>query len=129
MANNTDIYYDDLSLDPKINSVGDISTVINKDSVRQSLQMITSTAKGSRLFLPDYGCRIKGFLFEPFDESTAKQIGNELQETIQNHEPRVEILNINVNMDWQTTTYNIVVAYRLTNTQIVDSINVTLEKI
>ena len=129
MANTPDIYYEDLSLNPTINSVGDISTVTNKDSIKQSLNMIINTARGSRPFMPDYGSRIKGFLFEPFDESTARQMGVELQETIQNHEPRIELLNVNVNMDWASTTYNISVAYRLANTQQVDVINVTLEKI
>jgi phage baseplate assembly protein W len=129
MPNKTDIYYEDLSLDPAINSEGDVSTVVNKDSVKQSIYMIVNTARGSRPFMPDYGSRIKGFLFEPFDDSTAKRIGMELQETLQNHEPRIEILNINVNMNWKTTQYDVVVIYRLVNTQQLDAINVTLEKI
>lgn len=129
MASKTDIYYEDLSLNPEINSEGDVTTVTNKDSIKQSIYMIINTARGSRPFMPDYGSRIKGFLFEPFDESTAKRIGNELQESILNHEPRIEIININVNMDWQNTKYDISVAYRLTNTQKLDLLKVTLEKL
>lgn len=129
MAKSKDVYYQDLSLDPVINSQGDITTVTNKESIKQSIYMIVNTAKGSRIFMPEYGSRIKGFLFEPFDESTAKRIGIELQETLQNHEPRIEILNINVNIDWQNTQYNIVVAYRLVNTQNIDTINVSLDKL
>jgi phage baseplate assembly protein W len=129
MPNKKDIYYEDLSLDPIVNSEGDVSTVTNKDSVKQSIYMIVNTARGSRPFMPDYGSRIKGFLFEPFDESTAKRIGLELQETIQNHEPRIEILSINVNMNWKNTQYDAVVVYRLVNTQQLDALNVTLNKL
>lgn len=123
-----DIYYQDLSLDPVVNSQGDVSTVVNKDSVKQSIRMMLDTSRGSRMFLPDYGCRIRGFLFEQFDESTASRLGQEIQETLQNYEPRIDILNINVNMDWQQTQYNVIVIYRLVNTQTIDTLNVTLEK-
>lgn len=129
MAKINDIYYQDLSLDPKINSSGDISTVINKDSIKQSIRLLLNTPKGSRIFLPEYGCRVKAFLFEPFDESTAKRLGEEIQEAIQNYEPRIEILNINVNMKWDTTEYTVVMVYRLANTQTLDTLNVTLEKL
>jgi phage baseplate assembly protein W len=129
MAITTDIYYSDLNLNPIVNSQGDISTVTNKDCIRQSLKMIVDTARGSRIFLPTYGCRIRGFLFEMFDESTAKRIGEELEETLKNHEPRIEILNLNVNMNWQNTQYDITIVYRLTNTQTVDVQKFSLEKL
>lgn len=124
-----DIYYEDLSLNPIINSEGNISTVTNEQSIKQSLYMIINIAKGSRIFLPDYGCRIKGFLFEPFDESTGKQLGLEIEETIKNYESRVQVLSITVNMDWKTTAYDINLIYRLTNTQSVDTLNIKLDKL
>lgn len=124
-----DIYYEDLSLDPLINSEGNVSTVLNEKSIKQSLLMIIETARGSRIFSPDYGCRIKGFLFEPFDEATGKQIGLEIEETLRNYERRIEVVNINVNMDWKLTSYDINVIYRVKNTQTVDIINVKLEKL
>lgn len=123
------IFYRDLSLDPTVDSMGDISTVTNLDSIKQSLIMMLNTAKGTRIFLPDYGCRVKGFLFEPFDQNTATQIGTEIQETIKNYEPRVDIISINVNMLNQTTTYEIQVTYRVVNTQITDSFKITLDKL
>lgn len=129
MANNKNIYYQDLSLDPIITSDGNISTVTNEASIKQSLNMIVNISRGSRIFAPDYGCRLKAFLFEPFDESTAKQIGIELQETITNYEKRVDIITINVNMDWQTTSYDINLVYRIKNTQNIDTFSVKLDKL
>jgi phage baseplate assembly protein W len=124
-----EIFFRDLPLDPSVNSEGDISSVTNKESIKQAIRMMINTGRGSRIFLPDYGCRIRGFLFEPFDETTAKRIGQELEETIKNHEPRVELLNINVGMILKNNSYEVSVVYRIINTQAVDSVKVTLERL
>jgi phage baseplate assembly protein W len=129
MADNPQIFYSDLSLDPFINSEGDVNCVNNLKSVKQSLNMLLNTQRGTRIFAPEYGCRLKSFLFEQFDESLAKRIGVEIQEAIQNYEPRVEIIGINVNMKWETSTYDVNIVYRLVNTQTLDTLNVTLERL
>jgi phage baseplate assembly protein W len=123
------IFYRDLSLNPTVNSEGDIATVTNRDSIKQALKMLLNTGKGSRIFMPDYGCRIRGFLFEMFDETTAKRLGNEIQETIKNYEPRVEILNVTVDMLFASSSYDVSVLYRIVNTNVVDSYKVSLEKL
>ena len=123
------VYYEDLSLDPIILSNGNIATKINNEAIKQSLKMLLSTGQGTRLFLPDYGCRVKGFLFEPFDDSTAKRLGIEIEESIRNYEPRVTVINVIVEMDWATTTYNVQILYRVRNTQIVDVVNFDLVKL
>lgn len=124
-----EIFYRDLPLDPTTNSEGDISSVTNKESIKQSLRMIIDTARGSRIFAPDYGCRIKAFLFEPFDETTANRIGQELEETLKNYEPRVQILSINVGMVLKNSSYDVSVVYRIVNTQVIDGFKVSLEKL
>lgn len=129
MAVQQQIFYRDLSLDPSVDSQGDIGTVTNKEAIKQSLYMLINTNKGTRIFQPNYGCRIKGFLFEPFDSSVATQIGKELEETIKNYEPRVQLIKISVDMDDRTTSYNISVVYRINNTEEADFVKVTLEKI
>lgn len=124
-----EIFYRDLPLDPTTNSEGDISSVTNKESIKQSLRMIINTARGSRVFAPDYGCRIKAFLFEPFDETTANRIGQELEETIKNYESRVQILSINVGMVLKNSSYDVSLVYRIVNTQVIDAFKISLEKL
>lgn len=128
MAKKT-VYYEDLSLDPKIMSDGNVSTETNEKSIKQCLNMLLNTGRGTRMFLPDYGSRIKAFLFQPFDEATAKQIGIEIEETLRNFERRIEVLNVSVNMDWKTTVYDINIIYRVRNTQAVDVSKFNLEKL
>jgi len=126
---NGDIFYRDLPLNPTIASNGDLSTVNNKESIKQSVRMLLNTARGTRIFSPTYGARIRGFLFEPFDENTASRIGEEIRETIENFEPRIVLIDINVIMNIQTTSYDVEVVYQLANTNEQDEIQLTLEKL
>jgi phage baseplate assembly protein W len=123
------IFYEDLSLDPKILSDGNVSTETNEKSIKQSLNMLMNTSRGTRMFLPDYGCRINSFLFQPFDETTAKQIGIEIEETLRNFERRIEVMSVSVNMDWKTTVYDISIIYKIRNTQALDVSKFNLEKL
>ena len=123
------IFYKDLPLDITITSSGDIGSVVNSDSIKQSLNMIIETARGTRIFLPEFGARIKAFLFEPFDETTARRIGEELQTTINNYEKRIKLLGVDVQMDNTDSSYEVNVVYRIITTDEVDSLEVSLEKL
>ena len=46
-----------------------------KDSVKQLLQ----TERGERLMLPNFGCNLRKYLFQPLDESTFESIKREIQ--------------------------------------------------
>lgn len=122
-------YYEDLALFPDINSTGDVSTVKNIDAIKQSLKLLLNTKRGSRIFQPNYGCRIESFLFEPFDQTTGTRIGEEIEESFRNYEKRISLITINVKMDWDTTSYIVDVVYKIANTQTVDTLQVKLEKI
>jgi phage baseplate assembly protein W len=122
------IFYQDLPINPSVDSTGDLSSVQNLNSVKQSIYMILNTPKGTRIFNPEYGSRLKTFLFEPYDETTAKRIGVDLSESLSNWEPRITIININVNMAG-SNGYDVEVIYRIANTQQVDKVNVSLERL
>jgi len=125
----TQIYYQDLPINPDVNSSGDLSSIQNIDSIKQSIYMILNTPKGTRIFMPDYGSKIKTFLFEPFDETTATRIGTDAEESLKNWETRITIISINVVMDSDSTSYDVQVIYQIANTQQVDSVSVSLEKL
>ena len=122
-------FFSDLPLDINIDPSGDIGLAINASAIKQSLRMIIETGRGTRLFLPEYGARMRAFLFEPFDETTAKRIGEELRESIQNYESRITLLDINVIMKDATTSYDVEVIYQITNTRVTDTVVITLEKL
>lgn len=126
---NGEVFFSDLPLDITISSTGDIAPVVNKESIKQSLRMLINTARTTRVFLPDYGARIRGFLFEPFDLSTANRLGQEIRETIQNYEKRITLIDINVIMGTDEKSYDVNVSYQITNTNITDNVLITLERL
>jgi phage baseplate assembly protein W len=122
-------FFKDLPLNIRVGSDGDITEAINGDAIKQSLRMIVDTGRGTRIFLPSYGCRLRSFLFEPFDESTAGRIGEELKNTITSHEPRITIIAIDVKMDFDSSSYDINLLYRINATGQLGDYQVSMEKI
>lgn len=123
------VFFSDLPLDITIASDGDLALVTNRNAISQSLRMIINTAKGSRVFSSDYGCRIRGFLFEPFDETTARRIGEELRESIVNFEKRITLLDINVILKDDERSYEVEVTYQVVNRNETETLRVSLEKL
>lgn len=67
-----------------------------EDSVRQSVWIILSTSKGERLMRPDFGCGIYDLVFEVNSASTAGKVTQAVQEALLLFEPRINVLDIQV---------------------------------
>ena len=63
-----------------------------KDSVKQLLL----TEKGERVMLPNYGCNLRKYLFQPLDETTFKNIRTEIQTSFYNYIVGAEIAKLTV---------------------------------
>lgn len=121
--------YSDLSYDPSLNQLGDLSTVTNENSIKQSIRTIVHTSKGSRIFEPDFGCNVNYYLFEQMSTSTGLSLGKDLQANIIRFEPRVELLNIRVIVGEEDQSYSVDITYRVLETQKVDRISVSLQRL
>lgn len=92
-----DVLYSDFDLSfLKHPNTKDVTILKDIDAVKQSVKNLVLTAKGERPFQPLLGSNIRRLLFEPVDDFTAFDIKEEVQTTLQNFEPRVKILNIDV---------------------------------
>lgn len=126
----TKYQYFDIAFNPKPNYLGDISIVTDLNAIKQSLVNILNTPKGSRLFLPDFGCDVRRFLFEPYDDITAKSIGTEIKNAFEQYEPRVRILKVEVKVDYSgDSVYDVNVQYEIRANRQKDTLSVTLEKL
>lgn len=74
----------------------DIKIAYDLNAIRNSILNLFNTIPGHRFLLPDYGCDLRQFLFEPISESTGYNIGRTIRENIEKWEPRVTLLNINI---------------------------------
>jgi phage baseplate assembly protein W len=75
---------------------GQIQVARYEDTVRQSIWMILSTAKGERVMRPDFGCGIHDRVFLPNNLGTIGQIVSDVRDALVEWEPRIDVLDVDV---------------------------------
>jgi phage baseplate assembly protein W len=108
---------------------GDISRVINEQSVKQSLRNLILTNYGERLFQPTVGSNVLGSLFEFNDLTTASDLKFYISETIQNNEPRVSLQAVNVTETPDSNYVNIDILFSIINSQTIQTLNVIIKRV
>ena len=97
-----DLHLDMAEVNVKTNQAGqsikgkDIKVDYDLDAILNSLRNIFSTRKGERFLVPEFGCNLYRYLFEPISEYTGNKIGNEIVTAIETWEPRVTLKVVNV---------------------------------
>ena len=67
-----------------------------EESVRQSILIILSTAKGERVMRPDFGCDIYNLVFAPNNAATRGLAEAYVEEALLLWEPRIKVLDVMV---------------------------------
>ncbi len=68
----------------------------NIDAIKSDLMHLILTAKGQRLYNPDFGTNLVKFIFEPEDGFTLSKIKEEITTAVRKYLPKLEINEINV---------------------------------
>jgi len=114
----------DLTFSKKNN--GDINDFQGVDAIKSSIKNIVETMIYQRRMLPDFAGRYHSLLFEPMDEITAGELGEEILEEIPKWEPRIIIENINVKMRPDKNKYSVVITFSLENAYETDVVEVDI---
>lgn len=88
---------------PKI----DIKADKDYNAIRNSLTNLFNTVPGQRFLFPDYGLDLRQYLFSPITEFAARDIGSNILRCISKYEPRVNVVNVNVEASPDDHRYNI----------------------
>lgn len=80
----------------EVNNAGIIQIAKYEDSVRQSIWIILGTAKGERMMRPEFGCGIYDLIFEVNSASTAGEVAQAVREALLLFEPRIDVLEVEV---------------------------------
>jgi phage baseplate assembly protein W len=80
----------------EVEAGGELRVARNEESVRQSIWIILSTAKGERVMRPDFGCGIYDLVFETNTAATAGKIAQEIRRALLMFEPRIDVIDIQV---------------------------------
>ncbi|MDF7816973.1 GPW/gp25 family protein [Runella sp. MFBS21] len=90
------------------------------EDIEKSLEILLSTRLRERIMLPEYGCNLDVFLFEPLNTSLRTQIKETVKDAIYYHEPRIDPLNVTLEQPPESLgSLLIVIEYRIraTNTR------------
>jgi phage baseplate assembly protein W len=105
--------YSDVDMELKRQNDGDIQRDIELHAVINSLENIISTIQGSRRMLPEFAMDIHKMLFEPLDDKTANMIGKRIIYAIQTWDNRVEIVKLDVDVNYDQNLYNMTLSFQI----------------
>ena len=117
MALNPSRSYKDLSFTFKINPLKkDLVLLKDENAIKRALLNLFSYRKGEKFFNSSFGSGIPDLLFEPFDFATAGSIKTEVENVISTYEPRVNVLGVDIDLNYEYNSYDIQVAYTIPDT-------------
>lgn len=90
---------------------GRASTVAGTETVRQSIERLLSTQKGTVFFSREYGSRLQEMLFEQNTDVATEMLRFYIFEAIRDWEPRVRFMDCQTTVDGDNI--NCLVRYRI----------------
>lgn len=122
--------YTDIDLDFLSNPITkDVLKKTDEEAVAASIANLLQTSNYERLFNPKLGCNLKRYLFEPIDDITTNNIREEIQRTIKNFEPRVDLLDVLVEPFPDDNYYSVSIKFFMKNDPNPITITLFLERV
>ena len=95
---------------------GKIAVAEYEESIRDSIWLILSTAKGERVMRPDFGCGIHDMIFAPNNAGTRGRIEIDVREALLKWEPRIIVDRLEVSAGDRGELVLIQIDYRVRTT-------------
>ena len=106
--------FKDISMSFKVNPLTyDLIAIKNQTAIARSLRNLVLTAPGERFFNEELGSRVNRLLFENLDDLTASSIKDEIENTIKNYEPRVELITTQVSANPDAYEFDVIITYKI----------------
>ena len=96
----------------------DLIAIKNENAIARSLRNIVFTTPGEKFFNESFGSRITESLFENIDEITATVIVDEIRQSIDNYEPRVEVDDVKAFPDYENNSFDVTITYDVIGSEI-----------
>ncbi|MGA1046747.1 MAG: GPW/gp25 family protein [Minisyncoccia bacterium] len=91
----------------------DVLTLTNETAIARAVRNLVLTNPGERFFNPNVGSEISRSLFENIDPISASVIKSQIEDTIKNYEPRVELIEVEVSPNYDNNEFNVTVRYEI----------------
>lgn len=107
---------------------GDIVRRFDESAIKNSLKNLIMTSNYERPFHSEIGSPVKRLLFEPATPMLQVMLERAISDTINNFEPRVELLNVDVVVSEDTYEVYVTVEFQIVNTTQPLTLDLTLER-
>jgi phage baseplate assembly protein W len=106
--------FKDISLSLQVNPLTyDVVTLSNETAIARSVRNLVLTIPGERFFNPNVGSDISQSLFENMDPISAATIQSQIETTLKNYEPRIELIEVEVTPYYDDNEFNVKINYNI----------------
>jgi phage baseplate assembly protein W len=106
--------FKDLSMTFQANPLNyDLIALKNETAIARSVRNLVLTYPGERFFNENLGSKVSRSLFENADDISASVIKDEIENTIINYEPRVDLISVDVVPNYDEGEFNVTINYRI----------------
>jgi phage baseplate assembly protein W len=100
----------------------------DEDAIKQSVKNLILTQYYERPFHSEIGSPVRGLLFELATPLTVHTLKRGIIDTLTNFEPRIRVLEVNVFMQDETNSCDIVITYEIIGLQTTEELTITVER-
>ncbi|MFK0223818.1 GPW/gp25 family protein [Streptomyces vinaceus] len=79
-----------------VSPTGGIALVRGEQELEQAMHLILGTYPGERPMRPDFGCRLRDYIFRDTGDQTLAEINNEVRNALLRWEPRVDADSVGI---------------------------------
>ena len=104
--------FKDISMSFKVSPLTfDLIANKNETAIARSIRNLILTVPGERPFNPELGSEVSRLLFNPMDDITTDSLREQISNTINNFEPRVNLRQVVVQPNFDVGEYDISIRY------------------
>ncbi len=113
--------FKDISMSFQANPLnGDLIGLKNENAIARSLRNIVFTLPGEKFFNENFGSQISESLFENIDDITASTIKDELIQSIETWEPRVNLISTEIFPNYDENGFDVIITYEIIGADVPD---------
>ena len=106
--------FKDISMSFQANPLSrDLIALKNENAIARSVKNIVFTLPGEKFFNEQFGSRITASLFENINDVTASIIVDEITQSINEYEPRVELIEVEAFPNYDNNTFDVMIVYEI----------------
>ena len=106
--------FKDLSMSFRSNPLNDdLIGLKNESAIARSIRNIVFTLPGEKFFDEDFGSNISQSLFENIDEISAAEITDEIEQSLVNYEPRINLLQVRAFPNFDNNQFDVRIIYEI----------------